>query len=164
MNEEKSHHGPSLTTSTFGDGLPSQKRRRIGDIFVSHSSHDKYFLPLVERAFASVGVEVWIDHLFLKGGQQFGAEIEAAISRSDALIVLMSASAAQSEWVRKEVDYAACPGKRVIPCRLDHATLLYFLEDLHCLDLSRDVMRGLPSRALAHLRQLSRLSLLSVCS
>lgn len=143
MNRDEARHGLSFLKRIFGDDAPSRKLRQIAGVFISHSSHDKYFLPLLERAFANVGVEVWIDQAYLKGGQRFAAEIEAAISRSDALVVLISASAALSEWVRREVEYAARTGKDVIPCRIDHSTLPDFLADLHCLDLSRDIMRGL---------------------
>jgi hypothetical protein len=54
----------------------------------------------------------------------------------------MSAAAAQSDWVRTEVGYAARNGKDIIPCRIDQSTLPDFLTDLHCLDFSRDIMRG----------------------
>jgi hypothetical protein len=54
----------------------------------------------------------------------------------------MSATAAQSDWVRTEVEYDARNGKDIILCRIDQSTLPDFLTDLHCLDFSRDIMRG----------------------
>lgn len=124
------------------DRALGSRKRPVTGVFISHSSHDKYFLQLLERAFASAGVEAWTDRA-LEGGDPFATEIETAISRSDALVVLASTTAAESDWVRREVEYATRSGKQVIPCRIDHSALPDFLADLHCLDLSRDIMRGL---------------------
>jgi hypothetical protein len=110
---------------------------------VNYSSEDKYVVQLIERAFAVAGVQAWIDRSVLKGGQRFAAEIEAAILQSDAVVVLTSASAAQSDWVRREVEHGVRNGKRIIPCRLDRTPLPSFVAEFHCVDFTTDLKGGL---------------------
>ena len=72
--------------------------------FVSHSSADK---PLVERVTTLVSAARWeIDSQTFQEGKSSAAEILAALSRSDLLVLIASAQSMTSGWVKSELELA----------------------------------------------------------
>jgi tetratricopeptide (TPR) repeat protein len=77
-------------------------------VFMSYSRQDTDFVDRLEIDLSVRGVDTWLDRqdLAFKGGQRWEKELQAAIERSDALILIVSPAAVRSENVRAEYVYA----------------------------------------------------------
>ncbi len=75
------------------------------DVFISYSRMDKEPVARLARAIEDEGYDVWWD-AELPPHQSYGDVITSKISEAKAAIVVWSADAAASEWVRAEADMA----------------------------------------------------------
>ena len=75
-------------------------------VFVSHSHADTQLAAQVSKALRDEGLEVWDPDLNLLPGDNWAAEVARALEESDAMVVLMTADALNSPWVRREMEYA----------------------------------------------------------
>jgi hypothetical protein len=75
------------------------------DVFISYSRSDLALVENLARAVEAEGYEVWWD-AELPPHQSYGDVITAKIEQTKAAIVVWSASAVKSEWVRAEADMA----------------------------------------------------------
>ena len=69
------------------------------------------------------GYQLWIDKREILGGQNWGNQVAAAISESDAFIVVLSPSSVNSKFVRIELEHAINEGKRIVPIILKPAEM-----------------------------------------
>jgi 4a-hydroxytetrahydrobiopterin dehydratase len=90
--------------------------------FVSHCWEDKSVARRVARRLAHRGVAVWLDEDEMQLGDRLSERIEREIAASSHVIVLWSARAARSTWVRREVEFARGMSKPpiLIPAWLEH--------------------------------------------
>ena len=70
----------------------------------------------------------------LHGGANFSREIERALETSKAVIVLWSARALDSDWVRDEATYAR-DEKQLIPVRIEDVQPPLGFRQVQCLEL-----------------------------
>lgn len=70
-------------------------------VFLSYARDDRARVTPLVAALREAGVDVWWDD-HIEGGQAFAAAIEAALVRSEAVIVVWSAASVRSDWVRDE--------------------------------------------------------------
>lgn len=96
--------------------------------FISYSSQDQHFVEILYQYLHKAGVLCWFAPEELKTGDKFTAEITNAVQSREKLLVVLSKSSIQSEWVGKEVNLALTKegnGKRevLLPIRLDGAYL-----------------------------------------
>ncbi|MBL8292791.1 MAG: TIR domain-containing protein [Bryobacterales bacterium] len=96
---------------------------QAGEIFISYSSKDRERVRILVDALVRQGVTVWWDQ-HIVAGQNWENEIEKALHRSRAVIVLWSQHSVASDEVKEEANYARSQGK-LIPVRLD-GTLIPF--------------------------------------
>ena len=75
-------------------------------VFVSHSHADAELAAQVSKALQDEGLEVWDSDLNLLPGDNWAAEVARALEESEAMVVLMTADALSSPWVRREMEYA----------------------------------------------------------
>jgi hypothetical protein len=75
-------------------------------VFVSYSHQDKPIARRIVRFLRSYGVDAWLDERELRLGSRLDDAISLAINESDALVVVATQSAAQSQWVEREVAFA----------------------------------------------------------
>ncbi|MBF0283775.1 MAG: tetratricopeptide repeat protein [Magnetococcales bacterium] len=75
-------------------------------VFLSHASEDKPLAEGLRRGLSEHGVEAWIDHRYLTGGDDLPEEIKQQIDDADYFMVILSLDAMNSEWVAKETDWA----------------------------------------------------------
>lgn len=75
------------------------------DVFISYSRTNKDKVSKIARAIEQAGYEVWWD-AELPPHQSYGDVITAKIQMAKAAVVVWSAEAAASEWVRAEADVA----------------------------------------------------------
>lgn len=94
-----------LEEVTVGLGRASSVSTPDWDVFISHASEDKenFVRPLVEKL-RSRNLRVWVDEVNLTVGDSLNRQINAALSRSQFGIVVISASFLRKEWPRRELD------------------------------------------------------------
>jgi TIR domain/YARHG domain len=77
----------------------------MADVFISYSRKDRALVAVLARAVEAEGYDVWWD-VELPPHQSYGDVITAKIAETKAAIVVWSADAVKSEWVRAEADMA----------------------------------------------------------
>src|ERR1700758_1656637 len=75
------------------------------DVFISYSRNDKSKVAMLARQVEMAGYRVWGD-ADLPPHQSYSEVIADKIDNAKAAIVVWSASAVKSEWVRAEADMA----------------------------------------------------------
>ncbi|MEM9495144.1 MAG: TIR domain-containing protein [Pseudomonadota bacterium] len=88
----------------------------MGHIFISYARADRPVVEKLSHALESAGHSVWWDR-HITGGAAFAKDIEAQLHKSDAVIVVWSANAVESDWVKDEAVFARDKGK-LIPISL----------------------------------------------
>lgn len=83
-------------------------------VFVSHALHDHHFAARVRLNLMRHGVRCWLAEGDMKEGEGLIETIQAALSRSDALIILVSSLSISSAWVLTEAETALKLGKNVV--------------------------------------------------
>jgi hypothetical protein len=91
-------------------------------IFISYSSLDRRRAEELQAMLEFAGVVVWRDRTRLE--VDWSREIASALAHADAVLLLWSNAAAQSDWVRHEWLTARGLEKRIFPCLLDDAPAL----------------------------------------
>jgi hypothetical protein len=74
--------------------------------FISYASKDRDEVLERVQMLTAVGIRYFQDVLSLEPGERWAQRLEAGIDDCDLFILFWSSRAKQSEWVRKEVDYA----------------------------------------------------------
>lgn len=119
-------------------------------VFISYSRKDgAEFALLLRDKLSTAGIEVKQDRIVLEGGRDWWLQLEEAIKESRFLILVMTPTAMQSEYVRKEWRLARQEGVCVYPVKagtkadFDHliTTLPRWMRDMHFYDLGFDPAR-----------------------
>jgi hypothetical protein len=90
-------------------------------VFLSYSGADAEVGESVRRHLSSAGYQVWDPKLEVQPGSNFARAIGDALDAADALVVLVSPEAMQSEWIRWELDLAMTSPRfkgRLLPVEL----------------------------------------------
>jgi class 3 adenylate cyclase/tetratricopeptide (TPR) repeat protein len=103
-------------------------------IFISYARATADRARLVARGFAGDDFDVWIDDRLL-AHRSFTDAIEEALGAADAVVVVWSAEAVKSDWVRAEATRGREMGK-LVQVRIDHCALPLPFDQIHCIDLS----------------------------
>ena len=97
---------------------------------------------------------MWRDQERIRVGAEFGIEIEQAIRRADAIVVLITNNVGRSAWVRNEIEYAKYAKKPIIPLLLDKDALpIITIMSLQHIPFHEDRNAGLTT-LVEHLREL----------
>lgn len=117
-------------------------------VFLSHSQSDRKEVRAISTGLIELNKKVWWDSIKLRVGDELTPNILRAIDTADIFVVVMSAAAARSAWVSKEVQHAlkreADGELRIIPTRLDKQGVLPDLADRIFIDLDRaDLSAGI---------------------
>src|SRR6185369_1326253 len=113
-----------LPPAVFSGRPASQKSLHVIVLYKSNLQPDAHLLGLLNSKLTQRGCEVFFDrHLAI--GVEWAREIENRIRRSDAAIVLLSATSVQSEMIAYEVEIAdqaqQQSGKpRILPVRINY--------------------------------------------
>ena len=75
----------------------------MSDAFLSYSSHDRALADRVAAGLAEHGLSVWYDEA-LSTGAAYRARIQAALDGASVVVVLWTAAAASSAWVKDEAE------------------------------------------------------------
>lgn len=102
-------------TATSEESSPRDPGSDFG-VFVSHSSADGVIAERVAMGLRAMGYNSWYAEWELKAGDSIVERIQAALSASDVLIVVLSPRSVASEWVQRELNsvlMAQLSGQRV---------------------------------------------------
>ena len=91
----------------------------MANIFLSYARDDAPKARAIAKWLERAGHEVWWDR-HIDGGSDFSGEIEAALKRSDVVLVLWSKASLRSAWVRDEAAEGRDTG-RLVPLLLDES-------------------------------------------
>lgn len=106
----------------------------MADIFISYARADEHGAAAVGLALGAQGYKVWRDDQ-LPAHRSYAEVIEERLGKAKAVIVLWSAEAARSQWVRAEADSARNAGK-LIQASLDSTVPPLPFNQVQCADLS----------------------------
>jgi len=104
--------------------------------FISYSSKDEDFAMRLHERMRSSGLRVWFAPEDIKGGEKLNEQIDKAIQGYDRLLIVLSESSLQSEWVMTEIRRARKAEvkenrRKLFPIRLtDYETL----KEWECFD------------------------------
>ncbi|MBL7724753.1 MAG: toll/interleukin-1 receptor domain-containing protein [Chitinophagaceae bacterium] len=110
-------------------------------VFISHDHEDADFAELLKLQLEKSKITGWIDSERLKIGQDWREEIDEGISKSIAVIAIMTPEAKKSEYVTYEWAYAWGKGKNIFPIMLKQTPLHPRLESLQYLDFTNRATR-----------------------
>lgn len=107
----------------------------MAKVFLSYDRDDEARARPIAAQLERAGHSVWWDRQ-IKGGLEFGAEIEAALNDADKIIVLWSERAVKSAWVRDEAAVGRDTG-RLVPATLDGTPPPLGFRQLQTIELSK---------------------------
>jgi len=105
----------------------------LADVFVSYARSDEPQAKRVAKALADEGYRVWRDDE-LPAHRAYADVIEERLRAAEAVVVLWSAEAAKSQWVRAEAD-AARSGDCLIQVSIDGTIPPLPFNQIQCADL-----------------------------
>ncbi len=118
-------------------------------IFISHASEDNAIVRLLQGDLVAAGADVWVDHVGIRGGDNFAIRINNALRWCNVFLLLWSKNAKRSYWVRVEWTSALALEKMIIPCRIDKTSLPEVLRNTSSIEFSDndkglyELLRGL---------------------
>jgi adenylate cyclase len=106
----------------------------LSDIFISYARATESEARAVAAALRAMGHGVWLDDE-LPAHRAYADVIEERLKRAKAVVVIWSAEAARSQWVRSEADRARSEGK-LVQLSVDGAPLPMPFDQIQCADLA----------------------------
>jgi tetratricopeptide (TPR) repeat protein len=107
----------------------------MAGVFLSYDHRDVGLAEPIAAALAEAGHSVWWDRQ-IQGGAEYNSEIESAVERADAVVVLWSERSVRSAWVRDEAAEGRDRGK-LVPATLDGVKPPMGFRQYQTIDLSR---------------------------
>ena len=104
------------------------------DVFVSYARSTQLTAQTVAEVLRALGYEVWLDDQ-LPAHRAYADVIEERLRAAKSVVVIWSADAARSEWVRSEAGLAR-EGRKLVQVRVDQARLPMPFDQIQCADLS----------------------------
>ena len=74
--------------------------------FISHAAEDESAALALRQQLAAQGIECWCFEEDLRHGDHIEAKVKEALTDSDCVVIILSAHALRSNWVRRELGYA----------------------------------------------------------
>jgi hypothetical protein len=119
----------------LGFEVGDDKREGNMRIFLSHNKADKEVARALGAYLVLAGADVWFDDWEIRAGDSIPGKLNEGLADFDVFLLLWSANAARSNWVRRELEAALhqviqTRNARVIPCLLDDTPLPPILRDI----------------------------------
>jgi len=105
----------------------------VADVFISYARADEGMARRVAKALEAGGLDVWWD-ADLPAHRAYSEIIERNLEQARAVVVLWSSTAARSQWVRAEADFARNAGK-LAQAQLDGTMPPMPFNQIQCADL-----------------------------
>lgn len=132
--------------------MPAEKPR----IFISHAWEDKRIVRRLEKKLKEIGIEVWVDHSEMQGGDNIPKRVSDVLEWCNTFLLGWSKAANDSPWVEREWGAAMQLNKKIIPCLFDrtdipnilisYASIDFHNFDKGFLNLRRTFQSNLSSR------------------
>lgn len=106
----------------------------MSDVFISYARSTANAAQAVGQALLALGYSVWRDD-DLPSHRTYSDVIEEQLISAKAVVVIWSAEAVKSQWVRSEADRARSDDK-LVQVAVDRAKLPMPFDQIQCLDLS----------------------------
>ena len=106
----------------------------MASIFLSYARENRDWAEKLAHVLEAAGHDVWWDR-HLDGGEEFSAEIEAALDKSDVVVVAWSQESVKSRWVRDEAN-VGCESGTLVPVSIDGSLPPMGFRQFHTLDLA----------------------------
>lgn len=106
----------------------------VPHIFISYARSTESTAQLIAESLRALGYEVWRDDE-LPVHRTYAEVIEERLRAAKAVVVIWSADAVKSQWVRAEADLARQQGT-LVQLRLDEALPPLPFNQVHCVDLA----------------------------
>lgn len=111
------------------------------NIFISHSSSDKFFVRKLQKRIIPICSNVWVDEGEIGPGENFVSRIEDGLENADYLLLVISEAANDSKWVIDEWTIAKAASNsghniKIIPIQLEPCPIPLFLSNLNKIDFS----------------------------
>lgn len=113
----------------------------MSHVFISYSIKDIDFAQLCEAKLKAGGIETWIDHHSMSGGELWRESIDEGIQSSDAVIVIISPNSNESSYVTYEWAFALGLGIKVIPIMLKETRLHQRISAIHHFNFTNPIAR-----------------------
>ncbi|MCF2947559.1 toll/interleukin-1 receptor domain-containing protein [Paraglaciecola aquimarina] len=108
------------------------------DIFISYASNDKDKAFEICESIEMRGLKCWIAPRNIRAGKEYSEEIIKGIEVSKSLLVVLSESANNSKFVKREVERAVSNGKPIYPFRIEDVkpslSLELFISSAHWIE------------------------------
>ena len=75
-------------------------------VFLSYARSDEAFAKSLSAELSKHGISVWLDEEQILPGENLHQRIAEALAKSNAMVVLISPEAMNSQFVRSEIEYA----------------------------------------------------------
>ena len=105
----------------------------MADVFISYARADQAVARRIAKGLQAAGFDVWWD-ADLPAHRAYSEVIERNLEDAKAVVVLWSKTAAQSQWVRAEADFARNAGK-LVQATVDGSIPPLPFNQIQCADL-----------------------------
>lgn len=110
--------------------------------YISHANEDAAVAYDLCRHLERAGIPCWIAPRDVTPGQDYASEIVVGIESCSAFVLVLSAAANRSPFVRREVERAASKGKAMFPVRIEDVlperALEFFVSSSHWIDAATE--------------------------
>jgi hypothetical protein len=104
-----------MSSPYFFSEPPKQRQGPNLEVFLSHAGTDTEHVALVQRQIEALGISVYLAEHDPKPGTVVADKVEAAIERSQAVVVLITTNSVDSAYVQQEVRIAHRSRKPIVP-------------------------------------------------
>jgi len=114
-------------------------------VFISYSEQDRETMEKIRNSLRRESLTVWTNTTDIQTGEDFQSAIDRGIEQTDNLVYLLSPDSVESEYVRKEIDYAVSLHKRIIPVLVRETppeSIPKALQGVQYIDLTDNVAEG----------------------
>jgi hypothetical protein len=118
---------PQLWSWNLREPIPLVRVRQ--KLFLSYRRADSAVADTIAQRLSGAGYGIWMDRPKILGGSQWRDEIDKGLLQSDAVVVLLSASALESDEIYKEIARALELGRPIVPVTLGSVALHGWYKD-----------------------------------
>lgn len=112
----------------------------MGYVFISYSTANQSSADAVRALFLRNGISAWMAPYNIPAGCEYAEVIADALSGCACLVLVLTARAQDSVWVKKEINLAVSDGKTIIPIKLEdivlNSSMRLYLNDQQIVSVS----------------------------
>lgn len=113
------------------------------DVFISYKSEDAHLAMRVRFVLEGAGIPCWIAQRDIGPGDNYAADIPAAIAQSRVVILILTENAQESPWIPKELDSAISLRRQILPLKIGsfplNTTFSFLLTGVQFYDATADL-------------------------